>query len=95
VQGNQGFQEFPPWAYTAESVTDKGSVEYMFHPDIYKTNTCNRGANCTMDACAFIHPGETYVPRWRATGSVFDGVFYPPLPITCTSVQYATGGPWP
>lgn len=91
---------FPPWAYTAESIPDKTSVEFMFHPDIFKTNVCNRGAGCQMRVCAFIHPGECYVPRWRATGSIFDGVFYPPLPITYEwfkfmMLEFKTKGPCP
>ncbi|KNC81370.1 hypothetical protein SARC_06295 [Sphaeroforma arctica JP610] len=88
----------PPWAYPAESIDDKTSVEFMFHPDVFKTNSCFRGENCTMRACAFLHPGEYYVPRWRACGAIFDGVFYPPLPITYEwfkfmMIEYKTTGP--
>eukprot|EP01134_Creolimax_fragrantissima_P007051 CFRG7051T1 len=91
-------QCYPPWAYPAESIDDKTSVEFMFHPDVFKTNTCFRGENCTMRACAFLHPGEYYVPRWRACGAIFDGVFYPPLPITYEwfkfiMLEYKTSGP--
>eukprot|EP00124_Ichthyophonus_hoferi_P000972 Ihof_evm4s43 gene=Ihof_evmTU4s43 len=74
--------EFPPWRYLCSQIADKRTVDYMFHPDIYKTNKCDRGKDCVVKACAFIHPGERYVPKWRNTGAIFDGIWYAPPPIT-------------
>eukprot|EP00124_Ichthyophonus_hoferi_P000375 Ihof_evm14s13 gene=Ihof_evmTU14s13 len=72
----------PPWAYSYESIKEKRSIEFMYHPDIYKNNPCKHGTGCVVKACGYIHPGERYLPSWRGTGVIIDNVFVPPTPIS-------------
>eukprot|EP00123_Amoebidium_parasiticum_P018055 comp24085_c2_seq1/m.43392 comp24085_c2_seq1/g.43392 ORF comp24085_c2_seq1/g.43392 comp24085_c2_seq1/m.43392 type:complete len:677 (-) comp24085_c2_seq1:778-2808(-) len=89
---------YPPWTYLPD-ILDGRTVEFRYHPDVFKTNLCKNGAECRMrETCPFIHPGERYVPTWRNTGMFFDNIYYPPPPVTYEwfkhlMLEFKTKGP--
>eukprot|EP00124_Ichthyophonus_hoferi_P003698 Ihof_evm2s338 gene=Ihof_evmTU2s338 len=89
---------YPPWTYLPD-ILDGRTVEFRYHPDVFKTNLCKNGADCRMrETCPFIHPGELYVPMWRNTGMFFDNIYYSPPPVTYEwfkhlMLEFKTKGP--
>eukprot|EP00124_Ichthyophonus_hoferi_P001296 Ihof_evm12s63 gene=Ihof_evmTU12s63 len=82
-------QHSPPWAYASDAFPSN-SIEFVYHPDVYKTRMCPDGEKCRepREKCGYLHPHEVFLPPWRCQGLVVDGYWYPPDPVTYDWFRY-------